>query len=134
MTKTLSQIISDGTLVDNSVYQAETGVFRAGSFGPSVEIRQGGRGPNNPLTGWSLIHKAATLNTENSKLVFRVPDADYEHNTDIHDLVGGRRVTRNEFERNCMRAGCENRSNSATGIIATTIHLPLRASGNCAGR
>jgi 5-methylcytosine-specific restriction enzyme subunit McrC len=82
MTKTLSQIISDGTLVDNSVYQAETGVFRAGSFGPSVEIRQGGRGPNNPLTGWSLIHKAATLNTENSKLVFRVPDADYEHNTD----------------------------------------------------
>lgn len=82
MTKTLSQIISDGTLVDNSVYQAEAGVFGAGSFGPSVEIRQGGRGPNSPWTGWSLIHKAATLNTENSKLVFRVPDADYEHNTD----------------------------------------------------
>jgi len=81
MTKTLSQIVSDGTLVDNSVYQAEAGVFRAGSFGPALEIWQGG-GRKNPWTAWPLIHKAATLNTENSKLVFRVPEADYEHNTD----------------------------------------------------
>lgn len=81
MTKTLSQIVSDGTLVDNSVYQAEAGVFRAGSFGPALEIWQGG-GRKNPWTAWPLIHKAATLNTKNSKLVFRVPEADYEHNTD----------------------------------------------------
>jgi hypothetical protein len=60
MTKTLSQIISDGTLVDNAVYQAEAGVFRAGSFGPALEIWQGG-GRKNPWTAWPLIHKAATL-------------------------------------------------------------------------
>lgn len=81
MTKTLSQIVSDGTLVDNSVCHAEAGVFRAGSFGPALEIWQGG-GRKSPWTAWPLIHKAATLNTENSKLVFRVPEADYEHNTD----------------------------------------------------
>jgi len=81
MVKTLSQIISDGTLVDNSVYQAETGTFRTGSFGPALEIWQGG-GRKSPWTAWPLIHKAATLNTENSKLVYRVPEADYEHNTD----------------------------------------------------
>jgi len=81
MTRILSEIVSDGTLVDNSVYQVEAGVFRAGSFGPAVEIWQGG-GRKSPWTAWPLIHKAATLNTENSKLVFRLPDADYEHNTD----------------------------------------------------
>lgn len=82
MIKPLNQILSDGTLVDNTVYQAQAGIFCAGSFGASVEIRQGGRAANNPRTAWPLIQKAATLNTATSKLVFRVPDADYEHNTD----------------------------------------------------
>jgi hypothetical protein len=81
MTKTLSQIISDGTLVDNSIYQVDADNFRAGSFGPALKIWQGG-GRKSPWTAWQLIHKAATLNTTNSKLVFRVPEANYEHNTD----------------------------------------------------
>jgi hypothetical protein len=89
MSKTLSEIVSDGTLVDNSVYQAEAGNFRAGSLGPAIEIWQGG-GRKSPWTAWPLIHKAATLNTETSKLVFRVPDANYEHNTDDAFItVGG---------------------------------------------
>ena len=52
-----------------------------GSYRPAVEIRQG-RGWNNPWAVWPVMRKAATLNIEASRLVFRVPDADYEHNTD----------------------------------------------------
>ena len=81
MMKPLSQIVSDGTLVDNTVHHAREGVFRAGSYGAEVEIKQG-KGWNNPRSVWPLISKAAAMNTEASKLVFRVPDADYEHNTD----------------------------------------------------
>jgi len=80
--KTLCDIISDGTLMDNSVYQAEEGVFRAGSYKEAVQIKEGGRGRNDPWTGWALIHRAAKLDTKNSKLVFRMPNGDYEHSTD----------------------------------------------------
>jgi len=79
--KTLSQILCDGTLVDNTVHQVQEGVFRTRSFGASVEIMQG-RAANNPGAVWPLLQMAATLDTKASKLVFRIPDADYEHNTD----------------------------------------------------
>src|SRR4051812_25607434 len=82
MTKTLSQIISDGMLEDNSVYHAEAGAVCGGSFFSSLALKHVSTGPNRSERAWSLINKAATLNTENSKLVFRVPEADYEHNTD----------------------------------------------------
>ena len=82
MIKPLSEILNDGTLVDNTVHRAEEGAFRTGSFGPTVDIRQNGRKANHPWSVWPLIQKSATLNTDASKLVFRIPDADYEHNTD----------------------------------------------------
>lgn len=77
----LSEIVSDGTLVDNTVHQAQAGVFRVGSRGAAEEIKRG-KGWNYPWNAWAVMLKAAKLNTAASKLVFRVPDADYEHNTD----------------------------------------------------
>ncbi len=79
--KPLSEILSDGTLVDNTVHQAQAGVFRGGPYGVAVNVRQG-RGWNNPWSVWPVMRKAATLNTASSKLVFRVPETEYEHNTD----------------------------------------------------
>lgn len=79
--KPLSEIVSDGTLVDNRVHQAQAGVFRAGSSSEAVEIKRG-KGWNYPWNAWAVMLKATKLNTAASKLVFRVPDADYEHNTD----------------------------------------------------
>ena len=81
MSKPLSQILRDGTLLDNTVHLAKGGIFRAGSSGLPVEIKKG-NGANNPRTVWPLMQMAATLATANSELVFRVPDPDYEHNTD----------------------------------------------------
>lgn len=77
----LSEILRDGTLVDNTVHQTHEGVFRGATHAPDVEIRQG-RGGNNPWSVWPVMQRAARLNTEASELVFRVPDANYEHNTD----------------------------------------------------
>jgi hypothetical protein len=79
--KPLSEILRDGTLVDNTVHTSQGGVFRRGTYGAAVEIKRG-NGWNNPRSVWPVMRRAATLNTEASKLVFRVPDADYEHNTD----------------------------------------------------
>lgn len=81
MATLLTEILSDGWLVDNTVHTAQDGFFRAGRNGEPVEIRQG-RGRNNPGNGWSVMRNAAALNTEESRLVFRVPEAEYEHNTE----------------------------------------------------
>ncbi len=81
MATLLTEILSDGWLVDNTVHTAQDGFFRAGRNGEPLEIRQG-RGRNNPWNGWSVMRNAAALNTEESRLVFRVPEAEYEHNTE----------------------------------------------------
>jgi len=81
MSKTLSQIFSDGTLVDNTIHQAKEGFFYADRSKEPIEIYCG-RGTNHPKVVWPLLNSAATLNTEEAELVFRMPEADYEHNTD----------------------------------------------------
>ncbi|HCN78275.1 MAG TPA: restriction endonuclease [Verrucomicrobiales bacterium] len=78
----LTEILSDGWLVDNTVHTAQDGVFRAGRNGEPVNIRQRGKGWTHPLSGWSVLRSAAALNTQESRLVFRVPEAEYEHNTE----------------------------------------------------
>lgn len=82
MSKPLSEILNDGTLVDNTVHQVQAGIFRTGSYGAEVEVRQSGRKANHPWAVWPLMLKAAALDTKPSKLVFRVTDAEYEHNTE----------------------------------------------------
>ena len=79
----LTEILSDGWLVDNTVHTVQDGSFQAGRNGELVEIRKGkGRGRNSLWKGWSVMRNAAALNTEESRLVFRVPEAEYEHNTE----------------------------------------------------
>lgn len=82
MSKPLSEILNDGTLVDNTVHQVQAGIFRTGSYSAEVEVKQSGRKANHPWAVWPLMLKAAALDTKPSKLVFRVSDAEYEHNTE----------------------------------------------------
>lgn len=81
MTKPLSEIVSDGTLVDNTVHQSEDGFFCVGSRGDQIQldVRKGWR--LNPDYVWPAIQAAAALNPDDGNLVFRVSDDDYEHNT-----------------------------------------------------
>jgi 5-methylcytosine-specific restriction enzyme subunit McrC len=81
MIKPLGQILSDGSLVDNTIHQARNGVFQVGKHGNGVEIRQGGRGANNPRDVWPLIQQASLLAIDPEDLVLLRPDAEYEHNT-----------------------------------------------------
>lgn len=80
--KPLAEILSDGTLVDNTVHTAQSGVLRVGRNGEPVEIRCGNGKWHNPNHVWPTMQRAAVLNTNASKLVFRVPEPEYEHNTD----------------------------------------------------
>ena len=82
MSKPLSQILSDGSLLDNTIHRAQAGWFCAGTMGAGVEIQQGGRGANHPRAVWPLIQEAAALNQESTRLVISKPEADYEHNTE----------------------------------------------------
>ena len=81
MTKSLSQILSDGTLVDNTQHRAIQGVFQSGWRQEKVEIRQG-RNANHPGAAWPLLQSAANLQIDPASIVLRSPQADYEHNTD----------------------------------------------------
>lgn len=80
MEKTLSQILSDGSLVDNTVHTVQDSAFRAPN-GAASPIRLGKGKNNNPHKIWALIRKAAMLPTQKSKIVFLVQNGDYEHNT-----------------------------------------------------
>ena len=81
MTKSLSQLLSDGTLVDNTHHQVVQGVFQSGWRQEKVEIKEG-RGANSPRTVWPLLQSAANLQIDPDHVVLRSPQADYEHNTD----------------------------------------------------
>jgi 5-methylcytosine-specific restriction enzyme subunit McrC len=78
MIKPLSQILSDGTLVDNTVHQAQEGTFRVGSYGVKLELEQG----KGPWSVWPLMQRASFLKTDDAKLVLKRADPEYEHNTD----------------------------------------------------
>ena len=82
MTKSLSQILSNGTLVDNTQHHAVQGVFQSGWLQEKVEIRREGRGVNSPRAVWPLLQSAANLQIDPDNIVLRSPQADYEHNTD----------------------------------------------------
>jgi 5-methylcytosine-specific restriction enzyme subunit McrC len=81
MSNSLSQILSDGTLLDNTIHRAVDGAFHVGPSREPVEIRKGGRKSNHPWAVWPLMQKAANLPLDESALVFRGTDLDYEHNT-----------------------------------------------------
>jgi 5-methylcytosine-specific restriction enzyme subunit McrC len=85
MTKPLSKIISDGTLVDNRAYQANNGLFSIGRSSSPISIYQG-RGRNCPGSVWPLLKRASqeinmALRSRLGSKVFLFPDRDYEHNT-----------------------------------------------------
>jgi 5-methylcytosine-specific restriction enzyme subunit McrC len=80
--KTLSQILSDGTLVDNTIHTVRKGVHFARSGGEEMLIQQGTGKHNNPDKIWDLLQKSAMIRTESSKLILLAERADYEHNTD----------------------------------------------------
>ena len=80
MSKPLSEIIYDGSLVDNTVHRMEHGVFRVGLSEEGVPLRWG-KSWNNPKHAWPVMLKAANLPLDEGKVVFRYPTAEYEHNT-----------------------------------------------------
>lgn len=85
MTKTLKEIISDGTLVDNRVHQATNGQFSAGRSILPIEIYQG-RSDKSPGAVWPLLQRAsieinAALRSGISSKIFIFPKQEYEHNT-----------------------------------------------------
>lgn len=82
MIKPLSRILSDGSLVDNTVHQAKECVFRSGWRGEEVEIPPGGRGANRAVNVWPLMQQASLIQIDPADLVLLSPDAEYEHNTD----------------------------------------------------
>lgn len=79
--KPLSQILRDGSLVDNTVHQAQEGVFRVGIRGDEVQIRQNGQNANHPKNAWPIIQQASLIRIDSSDVVLRRPDGEYEHNT-----------------------------------------------------
>ena len=54
MSKPLSEIIYDGSLVDNTVHRMEDGVFRVGLSEEGVPLRWG-KGWNNPKHAWPVM-------------------------------------------------------------------------------
>lgn len=81
MTKTLSQILSDGSLVDNTVHQASEGVFQGAWNSRAVEIYRGYGRQNNPDYAWTFARTAAQQAIDPSRVVTVRPDGEYEHNT-----------------------------------------------------
>jgi 5-methylcytosine-specific restriction enzyme subunit McrC len=86
MEKWLAHIISDGTLVDNQVYQFNSGVCHNHRFG-KITIAETGRRTHhdhyNDEVFRKLFHKQAHLNDIQKKAeVILFKDAEYEHNTD----------------------------------------------------
>ena len=81
MNRPLSTLLADGSLRDNSVHRVREGVFRRGDHGAPVELAQG-RKANNPWTVWPLLQRGAALDLADARVVFRVPEPDYDHNTD----------------------------------------------------
>ena len=79
--KTLSEILRDGTLTDNTEHTIRAGEFSSNRGGNRLKIKSS-KGKNKPQYLWSLMLKAGALPTHTSKLVFRVPDPDYEQNTE----------------------------------------------------
>jgi 5-methylcytosine-specific restriction enzyme subunit McrC len=94
--KTLSQILSDGSLVDNTVHTVRENVFRAVSNGVASRIRPGKGKKNNSQKIWALIRKAEILPTEASKLIFLVQNGQYEHNTN-DAFVNIRGISESDF-------------------------------------
>jgi 5-methylcytosine-specific restriction enzyme subunit McrC len=80
--KTLSEILSDGTLVDNTIHAVSKGTHFARSGRDEVLIQRGTGKHNNPAKIWDLVQKAAIIRTEGSEVVFLSERGDYEHNTD----------------------------------------------------
>ena len=78
--KSLGQILSDGSLVDNTDHRVREMIFRAGSRGADINLRS--EKSKNKQNIWSLIQKAADVHCETSELIFLTHDKDYEHNTD----------------------------------------------------
>lgn len=88
MTKSLREILGDGTLVDNTHHQAVQGVLQSGWRQEKVEIKEG-RGVNKPAAVWPFLQRAANLQIDPASIVLRSPQADYEHNTDDSLMVLG---------------------------------------------
>jgi 5-methylcytosine-specific restriction enzyme subunit McrC len=80
--KTLSQILSDGTLIDNTSHTVQNGVYLTRSGRDEISLLASAGKHNSPRRMWDLMQKSAMIHTESSKLVFLSEAADYEHNTD----------------------------------------------------
>jgi 5-methylcytosine-specific restriction enzyme subunit McrC len=81
----LKEILTDGTLVDNRVFEAKDGLFIGGSISP-ITIYQG-RGKNSPTAVWPLLQNASreikeALRSGFSSKVLLFPNREYEHNTE----------------------------------------------------
>lgn len=87
MTKPLSQVISDGTLVDNRSHQLQGGLFSYSKSRSIVAIHDG-RNEKSLLRAWRFLHKVRSpineaLRSGQSNAVFLAnKDCDYEHNTE----------------------------------------------------
>jgi 5-methylcytosine-specific restriction enzyme subunit McrC len=77
--KPLSEVLADGTVVDNTVHTVDSGWFRRGEHRDWFELKEG-KGWNHPKNTWPILRKAAALNVESHAVVRRGDD--YEHNTD----------------------------------------------------
>jgi 5-methylcytosine-specific restriction enzyme subunit McrC len=87
VSKPLSEILSDGTLVDNTIHQVRGGLFSAGHQREPLTIHDGIR-EKNAYRAWRFLLKASsTLNerlrsVEKSTVVMLAgKDGEYEHNT-----------------------------------------------------
>jgi len=80
--KTLSEILSQGSLVDNTHYTVQETFYRTASRDEKIPIRQE-KGKNNKLQKiWAVIRKAAEVRREGFEIIFLTQGGDYEHNTD----------------------------------------------------
>lgn len=87
MEKTLSEILSDGTLIDNTTHTVHKGVHLTRSGRDEMPILPGKGKNNNPRKIWDLMQQSAMIHTVTSKLVFLSQTANYEHNTDDAFIV-----------------------------------------------
>jgi 5-methylcytosine-specific restriction enzyme subunit McrC len=77
---TLSQVLGNGALVDNTEHRVRDWIFRAGSHRDDIKLRP--ERPKKKQNIWTLIQKAAEVHRETSELIFLTFDKEYEHNTD----------------------------------------------------
>lgn len=76
--KPLSELLADGSIVDNTVHEVDCGWFRRGASGDWLELREGKKW-NHPKNVWPLLRRASDLEPVDHE-VLRFGE-NYEHNT-----------------------------------------------------